>query len=91
MLKLEDHPTVKGFQEPGKAALGAPSRLDTDWLRRFCLDVGADDVGFVEMDREDMAIRGRGHPLFFPTSQDPGEFCLPHEPRTYPQPRCFPS
>ena len=69
MLKLEDHPTVKGFQNPGKAALGAPSRLDADWLRRLCLDVGADDVGFVEIDREDMASESEAIRSFFPRAR----------------------
>jgi ferredoxin len=29
--------------------------LDAGWLRRLCLDAGADDVGFVEIEREDLA------------------------------------
>ena len=69
MLKLEDHPTVKAFRKPDKAALGVPSRLDADWLRRLCLDVGADDVGFVEMDREDMASEREAIRSFFPRAR----------------------
>ena len=29
--------------------------IDADQLRRICLDVGADDVGFVELDRRELA------------------------------------
>ncbi len=28
-----------------------PSKLDVSWLRQLCLEAGADDVGFVEIDR----------------------------------------
>lgn len=34
----------------------APSdKLDSDWLRQICLEAGADDVGFVEIDRSAVA------------------------------------
>jgi len=29
--------------------------LDVDWLRQLCLDAGADDVGFIELDRAALA------------------------------------
>ena len=29
--------------------------LDAGWLRQVCLDAGADDVGFVEIDRPALA------------------------------------
>jgi ferredoxin len=32
-----------------------PSVLDASWLRQLCLDAGADDVGFVELDRPSLA------------------------------------
>jgi ferredoxin len=32
-----------------------PSALDAAWLRQLCLDAGADDVGFVELDRPALA------------------------------------
>jgi len=32
-----------------------PRRLDAAWLRQLCLDAGADDAGFVEIDRESLA------------------------------------
>jgi ferredoxin len=33
----------------------SPSVLDASWLRQLCLDAGADDVGFVELDRPSLA------------------------------------
>ena len=51
-MKLEDHPTVKR----ARLLVGANARpqeetIDSEWLRRLVLDAGADDVGFVEIDR----------------------------------------
>ena len=57
MSQMTEHPTVKWFYE--RAAAGGrpvpPDRLDTNWLRRICIDAGADDVGFVEVDRYEVA------------------------------------
>jgi Fe-S-cluster-containing hydrogenase component 2 len=57
MPLLSEHPTVKRFQERMKSTIGAPrpQRLDAEWLRQLCIDAGADDVGFVEMDRPELA------------------------------------
>ena len=57
MTKMEEHPTVKQFRE--REALGHEPRrlgiLDPAWLRQLCLEAGADDVGFVELDRAEIA------------------------------------
>lgn len=38
------------------APAGAEARvLDADWLRQLCLDAGADDIGFVELERPALA------------------------------------
>src|SRR5262249_48219316 len=52
--KFEDHPTVKAMRarEPAPR-LSEP--LDAAWLRALCLEAGADDVGFVELDRPALA------------------------------------
>src|SRR6516162_2731810 len=52
-MKLADHPTVKAFHEKAAQdpAPSAPTRLDADWLRQLCREVGADDVGLVEIGR----------------------------------------
>ena len=57
MAQLAEHPTVKEFQaRPTAAHTAAPPRvLDRDWLRQLCLEAGADDVGFVEIDRPEIA------------------------------------
>jgi epoxyqueuosine reductase QueG len=50
MAKFDEHPTVKRFREQTKSP--APTAiLDANALRQLCLDAGADDVGFVEIDR----------------------------------------
>ena len=57
MTKLEEHPTVKSFREraASPARPARPERLDSSWLRRVCLDAGADDVGFVGIDQPEIA------------------------------------
>lgn len=56
MAKFTEHPTVRGFYEKTKdlPEAGEPSKLDTEWLRNFCLELGADDVGFVSVDRPEL-------------------------------------
>ncbi|MGH7978748.1 MAG: epoxyqueuosine reductase, partial [Limisphaerales bacterium] len=51
---LKEHPTVKAHrQRPALQKASEP--LDAGWLRQLCLDAGADDVGFVEVDRPTLA------------------------------------
>ena len=51
---ITEHPTVAAHRR--KLAPGKISKpLDADWLRQLCLDAGADDVGFVEVDRPALA------------------------------------
>lgn len=56
-MQLDDHPTVKAYRE--KMAKGEiplrDEKLDSDWLRALALDAGADDVGFVDIDRTAIA------------------------------------
>ncbi len=47
---IKEHPTVAAHRRrlaPEKIS----EPLDADWLRQLCLDAGAGDVGFVEVDR----------------------------------------
>lgn len=56
MAELDEHPTVKHFRANATADV-AESRghsLDHEWLRQLCLHAGADDVGFVEIDRPEI-------------------------------------
>jgi hypothetical protein len=57
MPQLEEHPTVKQFREraAGRTQVPETQVLDAAWLRQLCLDAGADDVGFVQSDRADIA------------------------------------
>ncbi|HET7213180.1 MAG TPA: SCP2 sterol-binding domain-containing protein [Terriglobia bacterium] len=57
MINLAEHPTVKRFygERQAGSAQEAPSLLDAAWLREVCLDAGADDVGFVEAGRPEIA------------------------------------
>ena len=56
-MKLADHPTVQRYREKNDTGPQpvSPTILDADWLRRLCLEAGADDVGFVEIDRPALA------------------------------------
>jgi ferredoxin len=57
MHQLAEHPTVKRFYERTNAHPEArvTSTLDAEWLRTLCLEAGADAVGFVEIDRPEIA------------------------------------
>ena len=56
-MQLADHPTVQQFQARERAGTGPswPKVLGREWLRQVCLEAGADDVGFVEIDRPEIA------------------------------------
>jgi len=66
-MKLADHPTVKAFQNKPTAAV--PATLDADWLRRLCLDAGADDVGLVEISRPALDDQRADILSFFPAAK----------------------
>ena len=57
MAQLTEHPTVKQFQARETTGNGSarPQTLDHKWLRQVCLEAGADDAGFVEIDRPEIA------------------------------------
>jgi Fe-S-cluster-containing hydrogenase component 2 len=54
---MEEHPTVinyyrsRGGDSPVKRFISPSGKLDTVWLREACIEAGADDAGFVEIDR----------------------------------------
>jgi SCP-2 sterol transfer family len=52
MASLSQHPTVQAFQakQANSAQQLSASPVDATWLRALCLEAGADDVGFVEID-----------------------------------------
>ncbi|MDB6123681.1 MAG: 4Fe-4S ferredoxin iron-sulfur binding protein [Pedosphaera sp.] len=51
---FNDHPTVKAFLARSEVPK-VSKPLDASWLRKLCLEAGADDVGFVELERADLA------------------------------------
>jgi transcriptional/translational regulatory protein YebC/TACO1 len=57
VAQLAEHPSVKHFYEDKAKQGEAPTNqvLDAAWLRKLCLDAGADDVGFVERERPEIA------------------------------------
>ena len=46
--RLADHPTVRAMRE--RAPSTPPGVLDAGWLRRLCLEAGADDVAFASVE-----------------------------------------
>lgn len=57
MALITDHPTVKKLNENKTLSSRSKpkTKLDADWLRTICLNAGADDVGFVEIAREEIS------------------------------------
>jgi len=53
MSKMNEHPTVRAVRLRSSAE--RTGQLDAAELRRICLDAGADDVGFVSVDRPELA------------------------------------
>src|ERR687895_1480989 len=70
-MKLAEHPTVKRFYERvvSDAVSSAPLKLDVDWVRKLCLEAGADDIGFVEIGRADSADQRAEILEFFPATK----------------------
>ena len=57
MTSIKQHPTVTRFyQRPTvHVADHTTAPLDANWLRQLCLEAGADDVGFVSINRPEVA------------------------------------
>ncbi|HJZ74109.1 MAG TPA: SCP2 sterol-binding domain-containing protein [Vicinamibacterales bacterium] len=57
MTALAEHPTVQRFHARSDAVRDVSARpaLDARWLRRLCLEAGAHDAGFVEVERAALA------------------------------------
>src|SRR5215510_11144759 len=67
MAQLAEHPSVKRFHERAVALpTEPPSTLNAQELREVCLQAGADDVGFVEVDRAELAKERSDILSFFP-------------------------
>ena len=66
--RFEGHPTVIRFRAR-PAAPPAPEMLDADDLRALCLAAGADDVGFVEITRPELADQRADIEAAFPPAR----------------------
>src|SRR5215510_5727407 len=67
MSERAEHPSIKRFRErPLVAVNQSPVTLDAKELRDICLQAGAGDVGFVEVDRAELAKERSDILNFFP-------------------------
>jgi len=71
VASLSEHPTVKRFWEKAQTTADKPgtTTLDAVWLRQLCLDAGADDVGFVDIDRRALSNERADIVRFFPSTK----------------------
>ncbi len=53
-MELAEHPTVKRIRQQEAAVVEDDQPLDANWLRQLVLDAGADDVGFVQIERPEL-------------------------------------
>ncbi len=70
-MKLDEHPTVKRYREVQVSTIETqrPTMLVADELRQLCLDAGADDVGFIEIDRPALAMDRPDITALFPQAK----------------------
>lgn len=56
-MRLEDHPTVKWYRDKVQSndVSDRPVKMEVERLREICLKAGADDAGFVEIERAGIA------------------------------------
>jgi hypothetical protein len=67
MAQLSEHPSVRGFWARATASPSEPpSTLDAKEFREVCLKAGADDIGFVDVDRAELAGERNDILSFFP-------------------------
>ena len=53
-MTFDQHPTVVKLNKRLAQMPQTPPAVDAEWLRQTCLDLGADDVGFVEVERTEL-------------------------------------
>ena len=73
MAKLENHPTVKLMRQrmaaPPALSAQPSAELNAAELRRMCLELGADDVGFVSIDRPELDDQRADILSFYPKTK----------------------
>src|SRR5258708_36910795 len=77
-MHLAEHPTVKKFREREATGTEAAqlTTLDSAWLCQLCLEAGADDVGFVEAGRPEIADQKGDIQAVFPKTKSLVSFVL---------------
>lgn len=66
-MNIEEHPTVKKYRLTEKST--PPSIIDYAWLREIVFEAGADDVGFVRIDSEELSDQRTDILQAFPTAK----------------------
>jgi epoxyqueuosine reductase QueG len=70
MAKFDNHPTVRWWREQSLNNQSiSPVPLNADSLRSLCLEAGADDVGFVEIERSAIAEQRSDILAAFPSAK----------------------
>ncbi|RMG33996.1 MAG: 4Fe-4S ferredoxin, partial [Methanobacteriota archaeon] len=69
MTKLEEHPTVRKYRKDQLAPEQKSKHLDAAELKKVILNLGADDVGFVEIDRPEIANQKEDILAIFPKAK----------------------
>ena len=67
-MQLDQHPTVKKFRQQAPST-GTTHPLDASALHELCLRAGADDVGFVALDRPEIADQKPDILTLFPSTK----------------------
>src|SRR5215467_4949702 len=77
MSEQTEHPSIKRFRERAAASLNqSPSTCDAEEFRAIALNAGADDVGFVEVDRAELTTERDDILRFFPATKSLISFVL---------------
>jgi NAD-dependent dihydropyrimidine dehydrogenase PreA subunit len=67
VTSFDQHPSVTALRSQTRQP--RPGTLSTEELRRLCLEAGADDAGFVPIDRPDIASERAGVLQVFPSAK----------------------
>ena len=85
MVKLDEHPTVIRHRQVGED-VSARDAWTLSGSARLCLDAGADDVGFVSIERRELDDQRADILAALSLDQGADQHRLPDEPRADPQP-----
>ena len=91
MERTNEHPSVKRYHKGKAAQAPRPEtlKLSSRELRGMCLDYGADDVGFVEIDRPSLADQKADILGMFPWTKTLVSFVGTDQPGKSEKPRAF--